>query len=127
MNLMIGLKVCLICTLILSSCISSNKLFNMDGDSGTKENLPVHVEVLVEMAEYCENVYDEGHEIHYWTARGCYSGDDHTELTKKQFEEWGVKYHHLHCNEGKPHFDMYICDKSYNCESFFHYRKRGLP
>ena len=72
-------------------------------------------------------LYDEGHEIHYWTARGCHSGDDHTELTKKQFLEWGVKYHELHCNEGKPHFDMYICDKSYNCESFFHYRKRGLP
>ena len=45
--------------LLLTSCISSNKLFDMDGDSGTKENLPVHVEVLVEMAEYCENVYDE--------------------------------------------------------------------
>ena len=49
--------------LLLTSCISSNKLFDMDGDSGTKENLPVHVEVLVEMAEYCENVYDEGEEL----------------------------------------------------------------
>lgn len=35
----------------------------MDGESGTKDNLPVHVETLVEMAEYCENVYDEGEEL----------------------------------------------------------------
>ena len=35
----------------------------MDGESGTKDTLPVHVETLVEMAEYCENVYDEGEEL----------------------------------------------------------------
>ena len=57
------MKWIVIISLLLSSCVSSNKLFNMDGDSGTKENLPVHVEVLVEMAEYCENVYDEGEEL----------------------------------------------------------------
>ena len=71
-------------------------------------------------------MYDEGHEIVYWTARGCKSGDDYTELTKQQFLEWGVKYHDLEVGN-KPHFDMYICDKSFNSESFFHYRGRGLP
>ena len=71
-------------------------------------------------------LYDEGHEIVYWTARGCKSGDDYTELTKQQFLEWGVKYHDLQVGN-KPHFDMYICDKSFNSESFFHYRERGLP
>jgi hypothetical protein len=35
----------------------------MDGDSGTKDTLPVHVEVLVEMAEYCNKIYDEGKEL----------------------------------------------------------------
>ena len=72
------------------------------------------------------DLFDEGHEIHYWTARGCKSGDDYTELTKSQLLEWGAKYHELHVGN-KPHFDMYICDKSYNSESFFHYRGRGLP
>ena len=71
-------------------------------------------------------LYDEGHKIVYWTARGCKSGDDYTELTKQQFLEWGVKYHDLQVGN-KPHFDMYICDKSFNSESFFHYRGRGLP
>jgi len=35
----------------------------MDGESGTKDTLPVHVEVLVEMAEYCNKIYDEGKEL----------------------------------------------------------------
>jgi len=27
----------------------------------------------------------------------------------------------------KPHFDMYICDKSYNSESYFQRLGQGLP
>ena len=75
---------------------------------------------------HINSLYDDGHEIVYWTARGCKSGEDYTDLTKQQFLEWGVKYHNLQVGN-KPHFDMYICDKSFNSESFFHYRERGLP
>ena len=46
---------------------------------------------------------------------------------EQQFLDWGVKYHELHVNVGKPHFDMYICDKSYNAASFFHRTERNLP
>ena len=35
----------------------------MDGESGDKTTLPVEVEVLIEMAEYCEKIYDEGKEL----------------------------------------------------------------
>ena len=35
----------------------------MGGANGTKENLPVKVDVLIEMAEYCEKIYDEGKEL----------------------------------------------------------------
>ena len=62
-------------------------------------------------------LYDEGHEIVYWTARGCQSGDDYTELTKQQFLEWGVKYHDL--KFGKPTYDLFIDDKNINAETFF--------
>ena len=103
-------------------CQNRDDLLEVDSTTTYEDVKPYHDRIAM-----INELYDEGHEIHYWTARGCHSGDDHTELTKKQFLEWGVKYHELHCNEGKPHFDMYICDKSYNCESFFHYRKRGLP
>ena len=75
---------------------------------------------------HINELYNGGHEIHYWTARGCKSGDDYTDLTKSQLKEWGAKYHELHVGN-KPHFDMYICDKSYNSESFFHYKDRSLP
>ena len=71
-------------------------------------------------------LYDEGHIICYWTARGTVSGTDYTELTKNQLLEWGCKYHEVHVGN-KPHFDMYICDKSYNSESWFHAQQAGLP
>ena len=77
--------------------------------------------------EYINKLYDSGNIIKMFTARGTTTNVDWYEFTEKQLKEWGVKYHYLHCNEGKPHFDMYICDKSYNCESFFHYRQRELP
>ena len=72
------------------------------------------------------DLYNKGHNITYWTARGCHSGNDFTELTRNQLEKWGCKYHHLVVGT-KPHFDMYICDKRYNSESFFQYKERGLP
>ena len=50
-------------TLLLSSCMSTNQFLGMGGANGTKEDLPVGVEVLIEMAEYCERIYDEGEEI----------------------------------------------------------------
>ena len=49
--------------LLLSGCLSSNQFLSMGGASGTKEDLPVGIEVLIEMAEYCERIYDEGKEI----------------------------------------------------------------
>ena len=57
-------------------------------------------------------LYDEGNEIIYWTARGMKSGIDWRELTLKQFEEWGVKFHELRLD--KPPFDVFIDDKVIN-------------
>ena len=37
-------------------------------------------------------LFDEGNEIHYWTARGGNSGLDWTELTHKQLSEWGLNF-----------------------------------
>ena len=49
--------------LLLSSCMSTNKFISMGGANGTKDDLPVGVDVLIEMAGYCERIYDEGKEI----------------------------------------------------------------
>ena len=37
------------------------------------------------------DLYDEGHTIVYWTARGCVTGQDYYEMTKEQLMKWGAK------------------------------------
>ena len=63
------------------------------------------------------DLYDEGHTIIYWTARGGNTGVDHSELTKKQLDEWGVKRTELRM--GKPPYDYWIDDRAYNVDDFF--------
>lgn len=62
-------------------------------------------------------LYDQGHEITYWTARGGISGIDYTELTAKQLRDWGVKHHKLLMK--KPVYDLWIDDKAINSEEYF--------
>jgi len=61
-------------------------------------------------------LYNEGHTIIYWTARGSKTGIDWTEITKKQLEDWGVKYHELKL--GKPYYDLFIDDKNINTKNW---------
>jgi hypothetical protein len=62
-------------------------------------------------------LFDEGHEIHYWTARGGNSGIDWTTTTRQQFANWQVKYTSLSMN--KPTYDIWIDDKAINVENYF--------
>jgi hypothetical protein len=62
-------------------------------------------------------LYDEGHTIKYFTARGSTTGIDWTQVTKKQLSDWGAKYHELHL--GKPHYDLYVGDKACGDKDFF--------
>ena len=62
-------------------------------------------------------LYEEGHTIKYWTARGGSSGINWTNLVLEQLERWGAKYHEA--KVGKPHYDLFICDKAINSERFF--------
>lgn len=54
-------------------------------------------------------LYEAGHTIIYWTARGSRSGISWYDLTKKQLESWGAMHHDLKCN--KPYYDLFIDDK----------------
>ena len=60
-------------------------------------------------------LYDKGHEITYWTARGYVSGIDWYDITKQQLDDWGCKYHNLSVGE-KPAYDLLICDKTKRIE-----------
>lgn len=62
-------------------------------------------------------LYDQGHTINYWTARGSGSGIDWTELTTKQLNDWGCKFHEVRL--GKPSYDVWIDDKALSDREFF--------
>ena len=69
---------------------------------------------IKENIEKINKLYDEGHTIVYWTARGSRKQIDWTELTKAQLDEWGAKYHELRAD--KPFYDLFIEDKSLRIE-----------
>ena len=66
------------------------------------------------MVEQVNRLYNEGNYIIMQTARGKGSGIDHTELTKKQLDTWGYKYHELFPMFCKPTADVFIDDKGIN-------------
>ena len=69
---------------------------------------------IKENIEKINKLYDEGNTIVYWTARGSRKQIDWTELTTKQLNEWGAKYHELKVN--KHFYDVFIEDKAFRIE-----------
>ena len=69
---------------------------------------------IKENIEKINKLYDEGNTIVYWTARGSRKQIDWTELTTKQLNKWGAKYHELKVN--KPFYDVFIEDKAFRIE-----------
>ena len=72
---------------------------------------------ILERIEYVNNLKKEGNYITIWTARGATSGINHRELTKQQLSNWSIQYDELLM--GKPDYDIYIDDKSFNVDSFW--------
>jgi hypothetical protein len=68
---------------------------------------------ITENIKKINKLYDDGYEITYWSARGSGTGINWYNITYKQFDDWGVKYHHLNLGE-KPIFDLLIDDKAVN-------------
>ena len=60
------------------------------------------------------NLVNQGHEVHYLTARGAISNIDWSDFTLRQLKLWNVQYSSL--NMGKPHYDLWIDDKSKRIE-----------
>jgi len=86
-------------------------IFKTDG-MDYKESTPIKKNI-----EIINNLFDNGHEITMWTARGTGSGLDWAEVTTEQLNRFGVKYHTL--KFGKPVFDLFIDDKVINSKNFF--------
>ena len=59
-------------------------------------------------------LYEFGHEIILFTARGSKTAKDWKDVTETQMNKWGVKYHRLIF--GKPAADFYVDDKCIHIE-----------
>jgi len=83
----------------------------------------LHCKPYVEMIELINSLYDDGHKIIIYTARGMsqFSGnivEIYSKLynqTNDQLKSWGVKYHQLVM--GKIHYDVLIDDKALNSQN----------
>ena len=73
---------------------------------------------------HVNRLFDEGHEIIFFTARGSLLGVDHEALTRGQLESWGVRYTRLQM--GKPAADTYVDDRAVTDASFFEDDLSGL-
>lgn len=62
-------------------------------------------------------LYDDGHEIIIFTARGSLTGINWEKLTEEQLKNWNVKYNKLMF--GKPGADYYIDDKAVDIFGWF--------
>ena len=60
-------------------------------------------------------LWEEGHSITYWSARGSKTKIDWFNITIDQLNKWGCKYNHLSVGE-KPAYDLLICDKTKRIE-----------
>lgn len=78
---------------------------NTNGDYLNAAPFPGAIDKVNRLAE-------EGHTILLYTARGATTGIDWRELTERQLEAWGIRYHALYM--GKPTADVYIDDKALN-------------
>jgi len=70
-------------------------------------------------------LYDAGHKIVLFTARGGTTGIDWRETTQMQLKAWGVCYHQLLF--GKPQADLYIDDRGMSLGEWAQYSATILP
>ena len=101
-------------------------VFDIDGTICTlTDGEYKNAEPFEDRIKIVNRLYDEGHTIHFLTARGMGRSNNSRifaerllyDFTKNQLEEWGVKHHQLFL--GKPSGDIYIDDKGMKDVEFF--------
>ena len=97
-------------------------IFDIDGTICTQDGDYEKAKPYWDRIKKINKLYSEGHTIHFLTARGMGRSQNENpslfeNLTQKQLQEWGVKYHELFM--GKPCGDLYIDDKGIKDEEFF--------
>ena len=95
--------------------------FDLDGTLCSQQDLDYENALpFVKRVKHVNDLYDDGHTIIIDTARGsgATKRKDWTEITEKQLEAWGVKYHDLRVGV-KFSADVYIDDKADNADNYF--------
>ena len=62
---------------------------------------------IPENIEIINRLYDEGHTVVYWTARGTVTGLDWTKLTHNQLKQWGAKYTDVRLGKLREQYTYY--------------------
>ena len=93
--------------------------FDIDGTicSSVENSRYEQAKPFPKMVRKINELYNSGHTIKIMTARGCVSGKDWSDFTKRQLEDWGVQHHELIMNQ-KPHAHVFVDDKAINAEAF---------
>ena len=106
---------------------------DVDGTICTQSNPDYqNAKPFVDRIEILNDLFDKGHTVIYCTARGMGRTNNNQkeaidlmyDFTKKQLDDWGVKYHMLFL--GKPAGDLYIDDKGMKDVNFFNQMESAL-
>lgn len=89
-----------------------NTICHAEDDSDYSKATPI-----IKRIDRINQLYDQGHEIVYWTARGSGTGIIWFEITRAQLVDWGCKFHELRM--GKPVYDLFLDDKNILSDRFF--------
>ena len=74
-------------------------------------------EPFLSRINFVNTLYEAGHTITLFTARGSTTGIDWREITETQLRLWGVRYHELLL--GKPFAHVYVDDRGIHSDTFF--------
>lgn len=85
-------------------------VFDLDGTLCTHVCNYADAEPLMDRIKYVNYLFESGHTVVVFTARGYETKIDWSTVTQEQLAQWGLLYHELIF--GKPSGDFYIDDKA---------------
>jgi hypothetical protein len=91
--------------------------FDIDGTLCTNtEGDYLNAEPFADRINHVNTLFECGHTIKLFTARGSTTGIDWYENTVRQLTEWGVSFHELIL--GKPFADIFVDDRAIHSDTY---------
>jgi hypothetical protein len=91
--------------------------FDIDGTLCTNtEGDYLNAEPFAERINHVNTLFESGHTIKLFSARGSTTGTDWYENTVRQLTEWGVSFHELIL--GKPFADIFVDDRAIHSDTY---------